>query len=506
MTHRHTAPRQTALRLIGLLLLAALAAPVSAPALAQDDLSQTYTTLDGALTFRHPAGWAVVEQFGTITLANSQAALDALNTAAQLEPGQIAVAVIPPAGLAEQLTLMGLSLDGDAEGLIADYIALLGTEGTFSAPQAISAGDKLVVKTSGATFGLTQALYAVDLGPGGLALVAAAAADEATLAAAEPTLLAVIESFSAQALAAPVETGSVVWQQQMPVSGEAFEPGNVNGFIDVVSGAGDTLYVLDMLAGVHVFTADGTYQGLLGGADAPYYFADITAAPDGTLWGIDYAGTVTQVAPDGTQRAAFSITDGAGYAVGFNVQIVAGPDANLYILISTPGAAENEQIGQIVVFDPAGQQLRTFELGRADYFYSAAIAFGPDGYLYAAESSGDGGVRVFDTQGALLREGLGASVLFVGPGALAVAPDGSIYVSAPATGAIYHFAPDGTLLGRFGSSQFDLMSFDTQQEEHPPFEPGVFYEIPGLAVLSNGDVVAADSNLSFAQLVRVRFD
>src|SRR5690554_102745 len=491
--------------LIALAALALLALPMGA--LAQDDLTQTYTTADGALTFQHPANWAVVEQFGTITLANSQAALDALNRAAPLEPGQFTVAIVPPAGLVEQLALLGLSVEGGPEALIADYVGVLGAEASFSAPEAIAAGNQSTVKTSGVSLGMSQALYAVEMSGGGMALIAAAAPDDATLASAEPTLLAIIGSFNARPTSAPVETGSVVWQQQAPLPGETFIEGGVNGFLDVVAGQDDTLYVLDALQGVHVYTPDGTYQGLLGGSQAPYYFADISVAPDGTLWGVDYAGTVTQVAPDdGSARASFSVTDGAGIAIGFNVQLAAGPDGSLYLLTTVPGATEDEQVGQVVVFDAAGQVLRTFEIGRAEYYYDATMTFGPDGNLYIVEIGGDAGVRVFDTQGTLLREGLGAAVLFVSPGALAVAPDGSIYAGAAATGAIYHFAPDGTLLGRFGQSQFELFAPETATQDYPPFEPGVFFEIPGLTVLSDGDVVVADSNPSFAQLVRVSFD
>jgi len=497
-------PRRALLLLAALLLAALLRTP--APAFAQEALSQTYTTLDGALTFAHPAGWAVVEQFGTITLANSQAALDALNRAAVPGAGQVTVAIVPPAGLVEQLALIGLGPVSSPDALLADYVALLGADASFSPPQAVATGEHRVVRVSGSALGTAQALYGVDLGAGGMALVAAAAPDDATLAAVEPTLLAIIGSFRARSLAAPVETARAVWQQQQPLPGEEVITGGINGFLDVAAGPDDTLYVLDAIAGVHVFAPDGAYQGLLGGAGAPYYFADIASAPDGTLWGVDFAGTVTQVAPDGTPRATFSATDGAGVAVGFNAQIAVGPEGGVYLLTTTPGATETEQVGQVVVFDAAGQVQRIFEIGRADYYYDAAITFGPDGSLYVVEGSGEGGVRVFDTQGHLLREGIGAAVLFVGPGSLAVGPDGSIFVGAAATGAIYHFAPDGALVGRFGQSQFDLFAPETATQPYPPFEPGVFFEIAGLAALSDGDVVAADSNPSFAQLVRVSFN
>ncbi len=129
--------------------LAALPA-LTSPAFAQGELSQTYSTADGGLTFRHPAEWAVVEQFGTITLASSQAALDALNRAAGLGPGQMTAVIMPPAGLAEQLALMGLSADSGPEALLSDYGALLGASASFSPAQPVPAGDKVAIRTSGA--------------------------------------------------------------------------------------------------------------------------------------------------------------------------------------------------------------------------------------------------------------------------------------------------------------------------------------------------------------------
>ena len=110
--------------LTAILAVALFALP--AATLAQDELTQTYTTADGALTFQHPANWAVIEQFGTITLANSQEALDALNRAAPLAAGQVTVAIVPPAGLVEQLAMLGLSADSGPHALIEDYVSLLG--------------------------------------------------------------------------------------------------------------------------------------------------------------------------------------------------------------------------------------------------------------------------------------------------------------------------------------------------------------------------------------------
>ena len=234
--------------------------------------------------------------------------------------------------------------------------------------------------------------------------------------------------------------------------GEQVVEGGVNGFLDVVAGPDDTIYVVDAVQSIHVYSPDGAYAGLLGDANAPYYFADVAVAPDGSLWGVDFGGTVTHVSTeDGSTIASFSVTDQAGIAIGFNVQIGAGPDGNIYLLTPIAGATENEQVGQVVVLDASGQVLRQFEIGRAEFYYDATMTFGPDGNLYAVEIGGNQGVRVFDSQGNLLREGIGAAILFVSPGALAVGPDGSIYAGAAATGALYHFAPAARCWGASGN-------------------------------------------------------
>ena len=52
---------------------------------------------------------------------------------------------------------------------------------------------------------------------------------------------------------------------------------------------------------------------------------------------------------------------------------------------------------------------------------------------------------------------------------------------------------------------FTLAEIDFDQEDYPAFEPGQFYEISGLGVLSNGDIVVVDSNPSFVQVARLAF-
>ena len=488
------------LRLTTIVCLVAVLLAVPMAALAQD-LTETYTTLDGTLTFDYPGGWVIQEEFGSILIANSQETLDALMDTGEMSAGQAAIAVLPPAALEAQFSMIGLTLDQGPAALVDQYMALVGEE-SFDQPEELTLGDKPAVRVSGALGGETQTLYAVDLGEGGLAMVAVAALTD-EIAQVLPTGEAIIASMDAKPLAVPTETGTVVWQQVFEVNEEAMVSGGYDQLTAVAVGPDDTIYVAGGIVGIHVFEPDGTERETIQVQDFFGFVNDLAIDPDGRLWIVDFSGGVSQVNADGSLGVSLSLSE-AGEVFSFGVKLAAGPDGNLYVMAPVTSAEDESQSGEVMVFDPAGQLLRSFTVGSDEFYYEAELAFGPDGNLYVLELYGQAGVKVFDTEGNLLAEGLGAASLFGGASALAVAPDGSIY-AAMQQSPIYHFAPDGTLLGRFGDSQFALAEIDFSQEDFPAFEPGQFYEISGLGVLSNGDVVVADGNPSFVQVVRVAF-
>lgn len=485
--------------LLALIVIAALLiAPVSA--LAQD-LPQTYTSADGLLTFSYPEGWAIDEQFGTILIANSADAIGGLDEASAIAPGQVVIAILPPTSLTEQLGLMGIDSEAGPQALIESYIELLGPE-SFESPEPLSAGDNPVVRARGTDQEQAQDLYAIDLGEAGLALAAVVSAP-GEQGQFDDDVLAILATLQAEPAAPLAEAGSVIWQQVRPIAEVPDEASQYGDLSAVAVGPDDTIYALDMLSGIHVFEPDGTEQGVIAPTGFDDIAADLTVGEDGTLWLLDYSGTVTHLDAAGATLGSFSITAAAG-AGFFGGQIAFGPDDNLYVLTPQPGDTDEAQIGLVSVVDQTGQVVRSFEVGRSDFYYDALLAFGPDGNLYVADVTGQSGVQVFDAEGNLIREGIGATVLYAGPSALTVAPDGSIYVAA-ALGTIYHFGSDGTLLGRFGESQFNL-TLELDAETFPVFEPGQFYQITGLAALSDGDVIVTDYNPSWVQIVRLSFD
>ena len=76
--------------------------------------------------------------------------------------------------------------------------------------------------------------------------------------------------------------------------------------------------------------------------------------------------------------------------------------------------------------------------------------------------------------------------------------DGRVYAATP--GTVFKFAEDETLISSYGMPQ--TSNADGVFGE---FAAGEFFEPVGLAVLSNGDLIVADSNFTYSQIVRLRF-
>lgn len=480
-----------------ILMVSLLAVPV--PAWGQADLSETYTTAGGLFSFRYPAGWVVEEDLGTIVLASSAETLTVANEGGQLGPGQVAIAFLPPQAVQGQFGGAGLPLDEGPRAFVEALAALLSS--SPGAIQEFSAGDRAVVGSTIAVEGQAQTLYAVDMGESGL-MIAALLAAPGEEAAYNDLVTAIFATVEATPAPEPTETAALVWQQQRPISEDPFADGGFSEITALAVGPDDMIYLADSFVGIHVFAPDGTEQGFIAPEGFFGSIADLVVAPDGGLWIIDFSGAVTNLSAGGEVVSSFNLGEAVEVAF-FSLRMELGPDGHLYIL-NPKDAGDDLAVGEMLVFDTAGSFLRSFEVGSANFFYEASFAFGPDGLLYVAENFGQPGIKVFDTEGTLIQEGLGASVLFGGVSALAVAPDGSIYAALPAS-PVYHLAPDGTLLGRYGESQFTVEDLGFDTETYPAFQPGLFFEITDLAVLSTAEVVVGDYNPNHVQIVRVAF-
>lgn len=478
------------------IVVLALALAISPLAVSAQDLSQTFTTGDGTVTFQYPGDWVAQEFFGTVLLGSSQTAADLFFEGDDLSSGQAVVAMLTPASVVENL-----GMSGDAAASPEDLLSLFigDMESSTSGIETLSLGGRPAARTTGEDMGEALVAFAVDFGEGGMALIV-----QVTLPGEEGdfegTTRAIIETMQASKLAEPVETGTVVWQQLNQIDSEAEFGQDVTTIEKVVVGPDDTIYVLDAFAGVYVFDADGNAQGRIMNQITFGSMSAMALAADGTLWTVDYMGTFTQFDTTGTTLSSFELGETAELAY-FGVDLAAGPDGNLYML--NPREVDEGAVGEVLVFSTAGELLRRFDIGTDDYFYEASLTFGPDGNLYVAEYFGESGVKVFDSEGNLLRQGIGSSQLYT-MSSIAVAPDGSIFVTVPDS-PIYHFASDGTLLGRFGQSQFMVDEIDFTAETLPPMGEGIFYQIGGVGVLSNGDIVVGDTNEDWWQLTRINF-
>ena len=478
------------------LLLVVLLVPL--PARAQGPLTQTYTATDGSFTFGLPEGWVVEEFFGTILFANSQETFDSFFESGEIAPGQVYGVFLSPTALSEELGWSEIPADLDLSALLSEYMGEM-EEGTLTDIESTTLGGKPVARVTGVIEGEEAVIAAIGLGESGVALMGLVTVP-GELAQYEDLLSAMIESIEAGALALPTETGSVVWQQLAEITDD---PAATGGFGDVVGlaiGPDDTIYIADAATGVHVYGPDGTPQGVLSTPELSSFLSGFAAAPDGTLWAVDFMGMAYNIDAEGNVLSSFDMSEAFELAF-FGTQLVVAPDGNLYFLNSRE--TDNDRAaGDVYVFAPDGSLVTQFVAGEDDYFYTGMMAFGPDDTLYLAESYTGAGIKTFDPQGNLLDEGFAGGTVFTFA-AIAVAPDGSIYAAAPDS-PIYHFAPDGTLLGRFGESQLEAVAI-TEDEDYPPLEPGMFFGIIGMGVLSNGDVVVVDSNYSSVQIVRIAF-
>lgn len=490
--------------LVSMLLVAvSLVSPLTTFA---QDLSQTFTSMDGTFTFQYPAEWVGEDFGGTLLIGNSDAAIDAFMGGVSMPAGQVLLVILTP-------TEVGDTAGNDAAAVLSTFLDDM-AQGAGGGIQTDTLGGKPVAFSSGAEEGQMLVVYAVDFGANGFALTVqiTAPGEEGDFV---PTTRAIIETMAADNSAFPQEAvpdeaelsggadgvavtgGTVVWQRIYDI-----DPAGQSAIMfadDLVVGPDDAIYVLDSAAGIHVFSADGDYLRLIT-PDAGYgTLIAFDMADDGTLWAADFYGEITRFDSEGTVLGSFELPDSVEIAF-FNVDLAVGPDGNLYLL--NPRAEGDVSLGEVLVFTPAGDLVNTFVIGEEDY-YTASITFGSDGLLYVAESFGEQGIQVFDANGIQQREGIGMAELYT-IADIAVGADGSIYTGLT-DGPLYHYASDGTLLNTFGESLWMQDDFDFDAEVIPHPAPGVFYNVGAVGVLSNGDVVAADTSLDWWQLVRFSF-
>lgn len=480
------------LAVILVVLAALLIAPLTA--LAQDP-TQPFTSEDGTLTFLYPEGWVVEEFFGTILITSSQEVADQFFSEGTLTSGQGVILILVPSAMADQF---GTTAGMDSAAILTAFMA---DDPTGMSPvETVTIGDRQVARSFGEQDEMMVVAYAIEFGElGAVLLVQATPPGEES--GWEPTTRAIIATMQASAAVEPAETGNIVWQQQFEIDRENSAPGSYQNAGKVQVGPDDTIYVLDYVSGIHSFSADGTPLGLVTLQDGSWSPSTYTLAPDGTLWTLDFMGMVIQYdLASGQPLSQFDMSTVAENAY-FGQDMAFGPDGNLYLLNPREDAEDGTAIGEVLVLSPTGELLRSFEVGRDEYFFDALLTIGPDGLIYVAERYGDNGITIFDNTGTQVNAGISTRDMYAISG-LALAADGTLFTAVPDS-PVLHLAQDGTVLARFGKSHYEQENYDYSADKVPAFEPGYFSSIAGLGVLSNGDVVVADASSNWWQLVRI---
>lgn len=482
-------------------LVAPLWGRLSLPAAARaQELTAFHLTADGTLAFRYPADWTAVEVDGSVIVANSQQALDVLDSGEPLAAGQAALILLSPAAAAQRFAMFGMEPESNPVTLTKAYLQAIGEQREYVFPLMI--GDYPAARGLIQVNGKGAMLYMVVYSPTEVVVaVLTAGPGEA------PSYDAMVRSLLADAdvFAVPVlpETVSIAWHHQWPIDADDTDPDAFGTTGPISVDLDDTIYLLDPRHGIHRFDADGVPLGTIPIADL---LVDFVVTVEGTLWGVTLDGTLIHANSAGQVLDTITLPPDT---ITLNAAVALGPDENLYVLGAAPDPESDGEVGVVLVYTPQGEQVRSFTVGRAEYVFQGDIAFGTDGSLYLATSYGSDrpGITAFSPlTGELQQEALASEVLVYGVEALVAAPDGTFYAVSLAAGEVYHLSADGRLLARFGDMQPGVLWIGPSSEPLPPFEPGEFYAITGLGILSSGDIVVADNNQAYAQLMRLTFD
>jgi DNA-binding beta-propeller fold protein YncE len=241
----------------------------------------------------------------------------------------------------------------------------------------------------------------------------------------------------------------------------------------------DRLYVVDFTARIQVYDRDGKY---LTGWTTPDYRkgrpSGLGIDRDGNLIVSDSHYNCFRIySPDGVELRRYGGRAGSGPGeLGYVSDVV--QDADGYFYVAEFG--ENQRISK---FDGEGRFVNSWGspgTGSAQFQRARALALGPDGLLYVADSCNHR-VQVFSRDGELVRAwgspGSGPGELSY-PYDLAFGKGGVLYVVEMGNNRVQKFTPEGELRGCWGG---------------PGREPGRLYSPWALAVDSKGRVHIVDT-------------
>ena len=505
-------------RRCGLVLFVSLLVWVP-PVMAQEDPQLDGMYSGGGITFHYPADWLIQEDAGSVILANSQQALDAIVQGTSSNPQDVALMFSPSTAADLYLPAGATALD-----VVNSFVGMFGGLGASLAPPTETTLSDLPFAYTSGNFDQGGLLVgAVQIETDRFEVIMAVTGSDITQH--QPTLLAIINTLTFDSSALPASsststaydvsllpgpvpgTGQVAWVLQ---SESNYEGRGFNGSTAVSVGPDDMIYVAQSPYGILQISPDGVVQRAITPAGI-YAVHDFALAADGTFWIADpHLYRIVQIDADGNILTSFGEQGseagqfGADSLESSPAQVEIGPDGNLYVLDYSLDAESNAN-PRIEVFDTAGTILREFPLNDATVWNletGIKIAFGPDGRLYAADFMGH--VSIFDPQGHRVTDGVPPFPVigeFPGVGGWTIGTDGSVYV-----GSYYSMESGEIVLFQFDQTGALVTQFGQRQAvSGTAFEPGQYFSPEGIALLSNGDLVIIDSNTIFHQIVRVHW-
>lgn len=455
------------------LVLALIAGPVAA----QGDLEQSFTSLDGQLSYQLPAGWITFDIGAQqILAANSQASFDNLMGGEDPRAGDLLLLIIGPASLQEEFEF-------DEEATIEDIVEIM--QADIADEEDVQYGEIMVEplpdgrpsarveSTENSPFGAAVILVEDNGQFYGLAAIAG----PDTYADHRDTVEAVALSItvtSAEDVAASFETATLDWVVEDVMV-------NIDGAMAM---ADDRVYISDGASGVLIFSLDGEQLGQI---THPDFFApgSPALAGDGNLWLADnFESKVFLVTPEG--EIVFSFGDEETFG-GLTPDFVAvRPDGNLYV------TNQVDEVDTIQVYTPEGELVDEWPIGDLDSFIWT-VEMGPEGEIYAVDLVQ--GIRVYNPDGDLIIESFAAAqTRFQFVSAFAALPDGTFWLAREVVEGedeeytLVHLDAEGEVLGRFRAADLGL---------------DAIYSPMDFALTPDGDVIVSDGNVNGSQIFRL---
>jgi hypothetical protein len=496
--------------------LAALILSLVPAALAQEDLTESFTSESGAISLQYPAGWTVAESFGQVSGGNFD--YDVENGPGDLNGDQAIFQVFDP-------TFLGFLAEGvdfsTLEG--PEAIAALGAALTADSSEPVTLGEPTTETINGVEVYYLNVADDVNAGVlvmipdgNGSYLVLIGIGTPSNFELSQATILAIAASLTYDAAAAEAagfsgsdfgadfatefdpatfpqpEAGEapVVWSLTTPSSFDLSGLGSVNGL--VVTPEGDIL-IAEAQVGLARFNSDGVLQESIALPSDVFSIVAPSLGPDGTIWAVTSFGyEVVQLNLDGTLVQRFG-EEGTGEGQFSNPGPVrVGPDGTVYVYdyVSLDDGSIRAEIDR---FDASGNYLGSILITDDNTsgfgVFDLPFALLPDGNLILASFMG---FRIIDPEGNIVADELGmAEIGFAVFTHMTTDAEGNIYGAAG--NGVWKLGPDGSVLGRFGDSEVDFGG-----------ELGVaeFSYPTGIALMPDGSIVVSDSNFEFVRLTR----